>query len=189
MGVNDQDLRPLPQGDVHRPLTQKGGVQLLAGAVVDVHPAVAEVQAALLALAGHLHDPFAVLSGLQVGQLLVLAAAVQLIGGLRRLRLLLSGPEVQHRLLPRRQQRGAAQQQAAPAGQSLLPAGQLPQLGLHQGGRQGGFLPQGGQPAVDAPQIRRQAHPPSRRQYQPQRRTPAQGTSHPVPHSITPYPA
>ena len=60
VGVDNENLRSLSQGHIHRPFPEERGVQLLPGAVVDIHPAVPEVLAALLPLAGHLHNAVAV---------------------------------------------------------------------------------------------------------------------------------
>ena len=194
VAVENQDLGVLPQGEAHRPGGQHRGVQLFPGAVVEVHPVLAQVVAPLLSHAGGLHHVVGLRRGLELHLgLVVVVLRVQVGDGLRGGGLLLRLPPLGHRLGPRGQEGGLLHQQPAPAVQPR-------QGGLHRGlaqlpGHQRHHrLGVGGPPLEGRPgprQVGGEAHPPRRRQGQPQpypspQRTERVSPAPLVPHAVSP---
>ena len=171
MGVDDEDLGPLPQIYVHPPLGQHRLVQVIARPVVEIDPLAEEILPAALPLGGHLDDAVILL----VGQLGLLPVLLVLFAG-GGLRLLLRGGRLGGRAYPRPQQGGLLQQQPPPAGELVCPRPTL-QLGGQQGHRHRRFLPRRLCPAQPARQVRRPAHAPKSRPGQPQGHPPAHSPS------------
>ena len=169
VGVDDEDLGPLPQIYVHPPLGQHRLVQVIARPVVEIDPLAEEILPAALPLGGHLDDavvPLVREPGL-LPVLLVLFAG----GGLRvLLRVGLFGGSAESRP----QQGGLTEYQPAPAGELVCPR-TVPQLGRQQGHRHCRTLPRRFCPAQPARQVRRPAHAPKGR--------PGQSQGHPPAHS------
>ena len=79
VGVQDQNLGSLPHGPVHTAQAEHVVLQFQIAPVIEVHPLLPEVAAAVLALAGHAADGAVVRRG---SQLRLLAGALVLRDGL-----------------------------------------------------------------------------------------------------------
>ena len=179
VGVDNQNLWPLPQRDIHRSRRQHRRIQRLTGAVIEIDVVLADVLAALLALGRHLHNIPLLGGRLQVGLLLVLPVLVVELRVLPRQVLAPALPGGGHCLLPCRQQRRLPQQKPPPPREGLfLAPGQCPQLPLHERHCPSAFRAPGRHRLIQGGKIHRHAHTPDSYKCQAQSNSPPQGTSH-----------
>ena len=193
MGVDDQDLGPRPQFQVHRLAGQGSYVHLLAlGAVLHIDLVSGEVAAVVLPQIGVLHH-LAVLDRGELRLLLVVLLLVDGLGG-RLLRLRLLCQKGVHRRAAAGDQGGLGQQQPAPSvqvGREPVPRWGPLQFLTQRAQNEGGGLSQPPQGVPGPGQICRQSKDPQCRQRQPQGRSPAQSAQSALPpltaHAITPF--